>query len=156
VLVGSPQTDNRGQQPTLPCEEDFRTKIKRGGWCVGAAAREKTRKTGDLRAAKMAAMLGQPWRGKVAGTLGVLVTHIQVFPGEPASTAQRADTAAEALLTRRAAVRFFLLQSQHPGRCPESKFPRDRFPGSKFPGSIFLETRFLGSCSPEPCGMPWI
>ena len=73
----------------------------------------------------------------------------------------RADTAAEVLSTRRAAVLFCLPQSQLPGQCPESRFPTTRFPGSMFPeagfpGSMYLETRFLGSCSPETCGMPWI
>ena len=35
---------------------------------------------------------------------------------------RRVDTAVEVLLTRRVAVRFFLLQSRHRGRCPESRF----------------------------------
>lgn len=109
----------------------------------------------------MAPILDQLLRDKAAETLEVLVTRIQAFPGEPALTAQRADTAAEVLSTRRAAVLFFLPQSQLPGQCPEFRFPTTRFPGSMFPeagfpGSMYLETRFLGSCSPETCGMPWI
>ena len=63
----------------------------------------------------------------------------------------RADTAAEVLLTRRAAVPFFPHQSQHPGRCLESRFPGSGSPEYGFPGS-----RYLGSCSPEPSRMPWI
>ena len=68
----------------------------------------------------------------------------------------RADTAAEVLLTRRAAVRFFPHQSQHPGRCLESRFPGSGFPGSGSPEYGFPGSRYLGSCSPEPSRMPWI
>jgi len=56
VLAGSLLTDNREPQPTLPCGEDFLTKIKRDGWCGGAVASEKTKKTEGRREGKMVAM----------------------------------------------------------------------------------------------------